>query len=59
MSSRQRFYTPRIGDDRWNEMINLLKNQWGYDKDSDLIHYLVTAAYNEMMAKNKSKKTRE
>ena len=49
--SRQRTYTPRVPDKHFDEMINLLKNGWGYDKDSDLIHHLVTTAYNEMMAR--------
>jgi hypothetical protein len=51
MSPRQRFYTPRVSDKHFDEMINLLKSGWGYDKDSDLIHHLVTTAYNEMMAR--------
>ena len=32
-------------------MTDSLKSQWGYDKDSDLIHHLVVAAYNELMTR--------
>ena len=51
MSPRQRYYTPRIDDNHWKEMTDSLKSQWGYNKDSDLIHHLVVTAYNELMAR--------
>jgi hypothetical protein len=56
MSRRQKHFTPNIPDRQFNEMVNMLKNDLGYDRDSDLFTYAITKLHNEVMARRRKLK---
>lgn len=52
MSSRQRYYTPRISDAEFNKMINSLSDKWAMINHSDIIHRAITEAYKRIDSKS-------
>ena len=55
MSSRQRYYTPRISDAEFNKMIDSLSDKWAMINHSDIIHRAITEAYERTNERTKKK----
>ena len=47
MSKRQRYYTPSVPDEQYDEMLAALRNEWGILNDSVLISRAITEAYKK------------